>query len=521
MRILIMIIVMMSFMFVCCKEKIPLEKEPNNSTKTATPFEVNSIIRGFIDTENDRDYYSITVIEDSVAEINLSGLKGVNLSFRILKSGKVPELLKLVDDNRKSSPETIKNLYLNNGDYYIIVTHGTRDPRKKNREIPYQLEIKTVTPGVEEIEPNDRAAQSTLIREGEEVRGFFSPRYNWLNESSENKYREEDYYKFEIDEDLELPALVSIYLTGVKGVNSTIFLYNSEMKLLSKSPKTVSGSPSEIKNMGIKATGTYYLVVTTDKFDECRSEPYFISYTMNKHSSSQELEPNNILTEANTIEENIIRGSIGSADDSDFFLYKIGAEGEGRSYRMEVIPEANIDLMMKIYTREGKLFTDVNNTGSNETEILPNFFTDSDFTIEVYARVFSEKLSGNYTLSINSIEGEGLETEPNDSKEKANIVDSDIITGYISGKRDVDYYFLVQNKRKMYHFNCTPPAAGKIKISVTDPFGYKIKTIDAAGEKKISFNEMIDRKGYIVIESVKDDFRNPYTIIITEDARLK
>jgi hypothetical protein len=518
-KIYIITIILVSIINYGCKKSIPSEKEPNNTIETATPFEINSKINGFIDTETDRDFYSFTINEDSVAEINLSGLKGVNLSFRIFKSGKIPELMKLVDDNRKSSPEAIKNLSLSTGNYHIVVMHGTRDPRRKNRETPYQLEMKAEFPGDEEAEPNDRPARANLLTEGGEVRGYFSPRYNWLNESGENKYREEDYYKFEIDEDLKLPALVSVYLTGVEGVNSTVYLYSSRMKLIGESPETVSGKPSEIRNMGIKEPGTYYILVTTKKFDENKSEPYSLSYTIDEHSSSQELEPNNSRSEANSVQENIIRGSIGSVNDSDFFLYETGSEAKERSYRLEIIPEAEIDLMMKIYSREGELLFDINNTESSETEILPNFFTGSDFHIEVYARTFSEKQSGNYTLSITSLEGEGLESEPNNSKEKADSIESDFVTGYISGKRDVDYFLLTDSKRKMYHFSCTPPSSGKIKISVTDPLGYKIKTVDVAGEKKVTFNEMIDRRGYIIVESVIDDFRSPYTITITEETR--
>ncbi len=518
-KTILLIILLLGVTSFSCKKSIPVEKEPNNSIKTATPFEINGSISGFMDTESDRDYYSFSVSEDSVAEINLSGLKGVNLSFRVFKSGNVPELLKLVDDNRKSSPEVLRNLFLQKGDYHIIVMHGTRDPRRKNRETPYQLEIKTEIPGNEETEPNDRPAQSTPLREGEEIRGYFSPRYNWLNESGENRFREEDFYKFEIGDDLKLPVLVSIHLAGVKGVNSTVSLYNSGMKLLGESPETVSGNPSEIRNMGIKEPGTYYLLVTTKKFDENGSEPYSLSYRVDEYSRSQELEPNNKMAEANSIEENTIRGSISSTADSDFFLYRTGAQGEEKSYSMEIIPEADIDFMMKIYNNEGKLLFEVNNTGSNETEIFPDFFTGSNFYVEITARNFSRQQSGNYTLSVNSLEGEGLESEPNNTKEKADMVVGGLITGYISEKRDVDYYLLSHSSRKMYHFDCTPPSNGKIRISVTDPLGYMIKTVDAAGEKKAAFNEMIDRRGYIVIESVKDDFRNPYKIVITEDTR--
>ncbi len=518
-KLCILIFLPVSLIVTGCKKSIPVETEPNNNRENATILNVNGSIRGFINSVSDRDYYRFSLTEDSIVEINLSGLKGVNLSFRVLTSGTVPELLKHVDDNRKSSPEMVKNLFLQGGEYFIVVMHGARDPRRMNRETAYILNIKAGQTGDEEREPNDRPAQATLLREGKDIRGYFSPRYNWLNDSGENKYREEDYYRIEINNDAKLPAKVNVNLTGVKGVNSILSLYDSEMKLLGESPETEPGKSSAIRGMGIKKPGTYYILVTTKKFDESGNLPYSLSYVVEEYSSSEELEPNNKQTEANTINENMIRGSIASAKDSDFFLYRTAGEGGGKSYRIEITPEDNLDLMMKIYQSDGKLFSEVNNRGNGKTEIMPNFFTESDFIIEVTARSFSQQQNGNYTLTISGVEGEGLESEPNNRKESANPVGGERVTGYISGKRDRDYFLLSSSNRLKYRFRCTAPEAGKIKISVTDPLGYKIKTVYTADKQEVTFNEMIDRKGYIIVESVIEDFDNPYTIEISEDTR--
>jgi hypothetical protein len=38
------------------------------------------------------------------------------------------------------------------------------------------------------------------------------------------------------------------------------------------------------------------------------------------------------------------------------------------------------------------------------------------------------------------------------------------------------------------------------------------KTVDVRGEKKVIFSEMIDKKGYIIVESVTESYDYPYTI---------
>ncbi len=56
----------------------------------------------------------------------------------------------------------------------------------------------------------------------------------------------------------------------------------------------------------------------------------------------------------------------------------------------------------------------------------------------------------------------------------------------------------------------------EIKISITDPLGFVIKTESVNDANSISFNEMIDSKGYVIIESVKENYDEPYTIELGE-----
>ncbi len=64
---------------------------------------------------NDRDFYVIHVKERKIADIQLSGVKGINLAVKIWKGGDDPSLIKWIDDNRKSSPERFANLSVTPG----------------------------------------------------------------------------------------------------------------------------------------------------------------------------------------------------------------------------------------------------------------------------------------------------------------------------------------------------------------------------------------------------------------------
>jgi hypothetical protein len=87
------------------------------------------------------------------------------------------------------------------------------------------------------------------------------------------------------------------------------------------------------------------------------------------------------------------------------------------------------------------------------------------------------------------------------------------VSGYTSYPGDKDYFLLAFNSRINERFEVTGVKGGEIKVSVTDPLGYIIRSVDVRGNSKIVFNETIDKKGYLIVESLSEDYDNPYTII--------
>ncbi|NLV68647.1 MAG: hypothetical protein GXY14_13340, partial [Spirochaetes bacterium] len=92
------------------------ETESNNTFATANTVEPGRTYTGTIENDRDIDCFALSVDRDRIIRIELSGIKGVNHAFSIFRmNGDTGILLKLVDDNRKSSPEDFANLHVSPG----------------------------------------------------------------------------------------------------------------------------------------------------------------------------------------------------------------------------------------------------------------------------------------------------------------------------------------------------------------------------------------------------------------------
>ena len=307
----------------CGKNQYNEEIEPNNTLSTATLIETGKKCTGFLDSENDVDNYLLKINEEQVIKIELSGVKGINHALQVwaLVAGNI-QLLKTIDDNRKSSPEEMSNLYLSPGDYIITVTHGSRDVKKGNSENRYTLLITSRSFINEEKEPNDKLQTANTITNGSSISGYFSPSRNMLNENSQSPYREEDWFRVDIISGEENPVTVDLISTGVNGVDSQLFLYSSEMKEIASSDNASTGGSESITGFGIKTSGTYYIMIASKTYQFNHFEKYELSFKTNIHDSGNELEPNNSFENSGRISGDHVSGIINHAKDQDYFLYE-------------------------------------------------------------------------------------------------------------------------------------------------------------------------------------------------------
>ena len=495
-----------------CSKRGKMEKEPNNSFATANGIALDEKHIGYMDDPNDRDFYRLVVEKRGIVDVNCSGVKGINIAMKIWKGEEEPKLLKWIDDNRKSSPERLANLGVIPGIYYIEVFQSDRDTRKANRETAYELELKGREAISEESEPNDTKEEADSLRPDTEMTGYFSPAYNRLNNSTENLHREEDWFAVDIQLKNDAPSLLNVTLSGVAEVNSILELYDEDGKLIASADNGGAGEPEAISGAGIQKSGTYYIMVAAKGYAANNDEPYTLNASVLARDSGTEMESNDDFNTANVIVNNVITGKINNRSDRDFFLYPVEKPSV---YRVELRPADSMDLLCSLYNKDREKIIDINGTGAGKREVFPDFSADRDFYIQVSMRSRDSLPTGEYVLSVTPLEDTGnMEREPNNEASQANVIRGNTITGFTSFRGDKDYFALAYDSRVKEQFEARGPKGGMIKVSVTDPLGYIIRTVEVRGDRKVTFSEMIDKKGYIVVESVTESYDNPYTIIL-------
>ena len=311
------------FLALGCRGGTLKEAEGNNSFATANPVELQKDVEGYLQTPDDRDFFSFEVKQRMVLDISLSGIKGINHSIKVWKNSDQPVLLKLVDDTRKSSPERMNNLTADPGIYYVSIQHGEGDRKKGNTETAYKFRISYRDFLNEEAEPDDNALQATAIETGQEISGYYSPAYNRLNAGPDSQYREEDWFSVSLECEPEAPRLLDITLSGVPGINAVLAVYDPDRQLIMEYDNNPSDQGEEIKGLGVTVSGIYYIMVTTKGHNANFDSPYFISVNTREYDPSMELEPNNVMEKANDMSRNIMRGNINSPGDEDYYRYRV------------------------------------------------------------------------------------------------------------------------------------------------------------------------------------------------------
>lgn len=504
------------FLLVCaltsgaCKKNEIWETEDNNSFDRANLLNLTKKMKGYLQSPNDVDFFVFTAHKKAVLDINVSAIKGINHSVKIWRSHDsktAPTLVKLIDDGRKSSPERIRNFTVYPETYYISIQHGDGDAPRENTENPYIISVKTRDFFDEEEEPNDTIEESIRIEPGQSFTGYFSPAYNRLNLS--NELREEDWFAVPVECQDGQPVLLNIYLSAVPGINSVLEVYNPDGNLVIKQDANSNDAGESVLGLGIKDSGIWYVVVSSKGRAANHENPYTLTIAKSEYDSSMEIEPNNTLSAANDIINGIISGRLNYQGDIDFFKYTVLSEHE--IVRIELQGDERSDFILTIYSEQGTRLFQLNDGGAGTRKVYPNLSLKGSvfFAVSANGTVIPEN---NYTLKIETLEiFPGMELEPNDTNANP-VSNAGKITGFTSIAKDVDNFHLKYNGRVHVDLNITAPKNGEIKVSVTDPMRFALKTITVSNGESKTLSEMIDGTGYIRVEAVKPDFDNPYEI---------
>lgn len=498
-----------------CGKQGTAEKEPNNSFAESQEISLkgkSAEVTGYLSDEKDTDYYHINIPEFSIGAVTLSGVKGINHAITLWRGAQSPELFKIIDDNRKSSSEEMVNFSFSPGRWYIAVSHGDRDKKKGNTENSYTLSITLRPPGAEEKEPNDSSARATDITGMHEITGYYSPSINRMNEEGNRSYAEEDWYRMEVHNS---SSVADIELSAVDGVNPVLSVLDEKGEILYEIDRNNAGHGETIKGLALSRRGTYYILIYPRSFHLPVPSPYFLTVSFSQQEKGREYEPNDTIEKAASLDDGTIDGHIQRDDDVDVYRYEVPNRG---LYRLTLDgKDACCNPKITILSSDGTTITTIDNGIRGESDVHPNLYLQQG---TIYLQVSSEGSTLTdpfpYTLSISPLpEAEGThEREPNDTRDLAMAMKQGPLIGYTSAPDDNDYYSFTFPNRSMRTLRVTPPKEGALRVSITDPFGYIIKTLETKGEP-LDIREMFDSKGYILIETDKPDYDNSYRLEFT------
>jgi len=210
----------------------------------------------------------------------------------------------------------------------------------------FVLTTKPTTPTVSsvEVEPNNEPSQAALLPRGKDIRGTIGKRLS--REESDR-----DWYRLEIKE--KAKQILRVGLEPIRNMNLIIGLYDHKGSAIIKANSAGVGVGEVISNWPL-APGTYYLVVRefwlagNDPTENVTDE-YRINAKWAPYDGNWELEPNNAMPRANTINANkSLEGYLGGVEDLDVYRFKASK----RFLYAELSPIEGVDSRLTI--NEGK-----------------------------------------------------------------------------------------------------------------------------------------------------------------------
>jgi len=285
------------------------ESEPNGSRERANDLKLTESIKGYFDHKSDEDFYKLTIDEPgkTLVQIDLSAVPGVDSEIYLYneKGSRVWS----VDDTEKDGPESIFNLALAQGVYFIDAF-----AREANSKDPYTLSAKILGPWKEgmEAEPNDRREDATELRLGQSVEGYY------------HSGGDEDYYQLTV----ENPGKnnIRIDLSAVPGSDGRLWFLDQNGKTVWEINDGSKGEPESIPCLTI-TPGVYYICLRG--YQRNIADRYVLTARLlGPWQEGTEAEPNDALKQANELKLNTpITGRINAVRDDDYFLLNVPPPG--------------------------------------------------------------------------------------------------------------------------------------------------------------------------------------------------
>ncbi len=512
------------------------EAEPNNSQKEATAIEIDQKGEGYINAADDKadvDYWRFTLQEPAQVTITLSGLPTLDVAFSLHGSQDDDAIIKAYSnsDGEKeklaSQGETYPGLKLNAGTYFVKVYQFKKNSKEKSlsdAEHAYNLTIsQEPLDEAMEKEPNERQADALPLTLGEAKKGYLAVK------------NDADWYKIELPEDAGGKAL-KLSVVIPKKVKPSLKITTDIGEILKEiGAMKDEGETMTIPVFVIKENKGPLFVELNSRWTFNNSEPYQITAELVALDVAFEEESNDRPVEATAITESMfIRGHIDQGKildkapwrkaDEDWFKISLPEE---RPVMVTLSGLEEVDLVLSLYNGDGsEKWITVNDNAKKEGEIIaPTLLKEALFLVSAKNKN-QFNAESPYELQIRPYEGAAkLEREPNNSKEKATVLEigAEGLSGWLHPKEDSDFYKIDNTAGKAgdFELKVTGIPVVPLKASVVDEEGNEVAAKEQQMDKDpVKLSLSLEKKVYYAVvtrggKKALSNPRDPYVISLS------
>lgn len=481
-----------SLFFLGCSRTIS-EKEPNDHFTNATEVKANGKVQGALSSAGDVDVYKLDFSKDSGSlSLHLGGIRDVDFVIGI--QDKDRQEIKKFDETGVGGDEQALDIGLTRGVYYIALSN--KNPKAGNPTQPYLLQVKTESAAGREQEPNDKAIMTNELQPGGIVRGHYFPSQNLL--AADNEKIEDDWYLVKVDK-AGLYAL-NIDISEVPKIDPLLEIYDANAYKIKEIDGGGVGEPESVRHFGISGPAQFTLRLRAKNRAANSDVPYELLTELLPYDGKAEFEPNDQRPDATPFAQDMIRGSIASAGDVDWYKISVATDAK-HILRADLSALPGMDLQLALTDELGKPLTAVDNMDKEQPEVLTGVVVgQGDYYLVVSEK--TEKAADarhDYTLAKSlSPLLPGLEFELNDSSKTAQAVKvGDSLDGYVAPKGDVDWYEFNVYKKGLMTFEITGILNVRLAASLYDQDYAELET--AAAKKSgdsIAFEKGLEAGTY-------------------------
>lgn len=456
--------------------------EPNQTPDTAQVVPFPALISGKMDPvdkkqkEGDVDWYAFDVrrATPGILVVSLSGLNKADLGLEVSKDGlKGREVLISINNAPASKGETIPNICLNNGRYYVSVWQklGKRKAPFSSTEATYELRLsaQNLTPD-RECEPNGDPLLARSLTLPAKISGTL------------NRYEDEDLYHLDLTR-LSRTNYLAIELLPPKGANMTVSLRTRTQDEIF-SVTSSGGNALRIPNLGIMQGYSEYFLSLKGTEKNQHLGDYSLTVSAESLQERMELEPNASPELALRVPyDQPMKGWIVS--DKDIDLFRVEAPGdmppptEGSNLpkpavHIEVAAVPGVDLVVDILDADSlEVLEHFDQTGKGKAESIPNMAVPLEPVVLRITSAGGANSREPYVINMTLVPTDGYEIEPNNSPEIAAELPDGEVRGYLASSGDRDC-FRIQ------------PARPALVIRSPDGAGLEVQRVLASGETQVA-----------------------------------